>query len=237
MLLEGLIVAYTVYNTSIWLDGRRESFNPSPLVELKVPVSVVVPAWSEPESYIKISLQSIRDQSVVKAYPNLFEVILVDGGVTRVAYKYVDRVFKAPRGKLNARHIGIVESRGEIIFACDADTYYPPNWMNAMLKPFSNPGVVGVCAAKDMGLLEPSLSIPKNMIFKFKMSGRASAFRRWAYFKSGGFNLNVNQLNVGELTEEEEYRFIERLKKVGEIVFMNAPVMEFGARYGRGLRA
>jgi hypothetical protein len=69
------------------------------------------------------------------------------------------------------------------------------------------------------------------------MSGRGSTFLRHAYFKTGGFRLNINQRNVRELLLEEEVAFKKRLERVGRVVLVNAPVIHLGGTAKRGLRA
>lgn len=205
-------------------------------------VSVVVPGWREPDWLLETSLSSLRRQTVVEAYPRFFDFVFVgcEGVDLSVPRRWGFRVFCAPRGKLRARHLGIQYSLGEIIVGADADTYYPPNWLNLMLQPFHDPGVVGVSAPKWLGVLELAAHLPAVVFYSSRMSGRASAFLKEAYYRVGGFNLAVDDLyiktgDVGILVVEEEAWFAERLRRIGKIVFVDAPVVHLGWRRGRGL--
>jgi cellulose synthase/poly-beta-1,6-N-acetylglucosamine synthase-like glycosyltransferase len=202
-------------------------------------VSVVVPGWHEPRHFLEASLSSLKEQTVVWSFPDRFEYVFVgcEGVDLDVPERYGYRVLCAPRGKLNARHLGIVSSSGDIIVAADSDTFYPPNWLNLVLKPFKEPDVVGVCTPTWQGWLEPLVGIPKALVFAYKMTGRGSAFRKSAYFEVGGFNLAVNQENIRELWLEEEFLFYRRLRSRGRIAYVDAPVIHLGVEtVGRGLR-
>lgn len=205
-------------------------------------VSVVVVGWREPGWLLEVSLSSLKRQNVVEAYPQFFDFVFVgcEGVDLSIPRRYGFRVFCALRGKLRARHVGVQHSLGEIVVAADADTYYPPNWLNLMLQPFHDPGVVGVSAPKWLGVFEPVAHLVSVAFYSSRMSGRASAFTKEAYFKIGGFNLAVDDLyiktgDVSILVAEEEVWFYERLRRLGKVVFVDAPVIHLGWRRSRGL--
>ena len=202
-------------------------------------VSVVVPGWCEPPWLLWTSLSSLRSQRVVAEYPSLFEYIFVGctGVDLDIPRSLGYRILCAPRGKLNARHLGTLHSTGDIIVAADADSYYPPNWLTLLLEPFSDPGVVATTTPTWQGWLEPAVYYLKLLVYANKMSGRGSAYRREAYFKTGGFNLAVDQSNIRELQLEEEILFHRRLTEAGRVVYVDAPVIHLGGAARRGLRA
>ena len=156
-------------------------------------VSIVAPGWHEPSVLLDISLSSLKQQSVVQRYPELFEFIFVgcEGVDLDIPAKYGYRILCAPRGKLYARHTGIMNAQGEIIVAVDCDSFYPPNWLNLMLKPFHDPNVVGVTSTTWQGGLEPLIALPKLVEYSDRMSGRGSAFLKDAYIKTDVFKLNI----------------------------------------------
>jgi cellulose synthase/poly-beta-1,6-N-acetylglucosamine synthase-like glycosyltransferase len=191
-------------------------------------VSVVVPGWNEPSELLEISLSSLRNQTVAKAYPHLFDYIFVgcEGVDLSIPEKYGYRILCAPKGKLKARHLGIQHSAGEIIVAVDSDSYYGPNWLNLVLQPFHDPGVVGVAAPTWQGVLEPVAHGFSALFYSSKLSGRGSAFLKEAYYRAGGFNLAVDDLyeesgDTSILVLEEEVGFAERLKRLGRVVFVD----------------
>jgi len=190
-------------------------------------VSVVMACLNE-EATVGLALSSLRGQNVVGRYPELFEFILVDSysddATVEVAKPYVDRVVYCEPGKLNARHKGIVEAEGEIIVAVDADTMYPPNFLNLLLRHFWDGSVVAVGGprlVREANLV--GLGYVWRAFFDFvygnRLPGSSSAFRREAYFKCGGFNLNINQFDRREIVREEEHDFAKRLSKFGRLVF------------------
>jgi hypothetical protein len=96
--------------------------------------------------------------------------------------------------------------------------------MNLLLRHFRDWSVVGVGGPRLVA--EPNL-VGVGYVWKAfmdylsggRLSGSSSAFRRDAYFKVGGFNLSINQFDVNEMVREEEHTFVERLKKLGKVVF------------------
>jgi len=238
------VVAYISANSAVaacsygLVNRRREPVRPP------CRVSVVVPAWHEPEELLEKSLSSLRDQTVVEEYPDMFDFIFVgcEGVDLSIPLELGYRVMCAERGKLLARHIGILNSEGDIIVAADADTYYPPSWMDAMLRPFHSRDVVATTSTTWQGWLEAVAGIPKLVVFSMKMSGRGSAFRKWAYFAVGGFDLEADRryLETGDiriLLAEEEFGFKSKLEKLGRVVLVNAPVIHMGGTAKRGLRS
>jgi glycosyltransferase involved in cell wall biosynthesis len=190
-------------------------------------VSVVICAFNE-EATVGNALASLRGQNVVLAFPDFFEFILVDSyssdRTVEVAKPYVDVVVIAERGKLNARHVGVLNASGDIVVAVDADCVFPPNFLNLLLRHFKDRRVVAVGGPRlvaEFNLV--GLGYVWKAFFDWvrrdRLPGSNSAFRRWAYFKSGGFNLAVNQFSRAELVREEEHEFARRLSRFGKIVF------------------
>jgi glycosyltransferase involved in cell wall biosynthesis len=205
---------------------------------------VVVPGWCEPDQLLQVSLTSLRNQSVVREYPDMVELMFVgcEGVNLSIPSSLGFRVLCARRGKLRARHLGIEKSAGDIVVACDSDTYYPPNWLNLVLRPFSDPEVVAVSSPTWQGVAEPVVHFLSVAYYSGRMSGRASAFRRWAYRSAGGFNLAVDDVflatgDTSVLVAEEEVGLMERLRRVGKVAFVDAPVLHLGIAEGRGLHA
>lgn len=196
-------------------------------IDLQTNVSVIMPTYNE-ESYVERSLRSLREQTLVKAYPKNFELIVVDSysrdRTVEKAKPYADKVISAPRGVLNARTLAISQSIGDIIVAVNADTFYPVNFLNILLRPFADQQVVGVMSLRlHEGLLAP-LTMWYQLAFP-RFYGSNSAFRRWAYYRIGGFNLNIDQSKSDQLVWAEEVDFMERLSKIGKVLFEpKAPV-------------
>lgn len=108
-------------------------------------VSVIIPAYNAEDS-IGDCLRALFAQ---RESPPPYEVIVVDDGSTdataAVARSWPVYVHTVPHGgAAQARNHGIAHSHGEILLFTDADCEPSPDWMQAMLRPFSDPQVVGV---------------------------------------------------------------------------------------------
>jgi len=189
-------------------------------------VSIIIPAFNE-EDYIEKTLKSILSQNIILKHPDYFECIVIDNESTdntsTIARQYC-QVISAPRGKLNARDAGIKHSVGDIIVSCDADCYYPPNWLNLLIRHFHNPEVIAVCGSHLSygNIIHRITSVWWNNVSSTvsnKANGANSAFLRKSYFKVGGFNLSIDQFNREEMVTEEEIVFFGKLKYFGKVIF------------------
>lgn len=206
--------------------------------------SIIIPTLNE-EAYILNTLSSLENQNIRLHYPQQFEVIVVDSESTdrtrQLAEKHA-QILTCPIGKLTARHKGILNAKGKIIIGVDADTFYPPNYLNLVLRHFKNPNVVGVSSPRLFGRdANPLLNtggiwhaIWDGMRGR-RMPGSNSAFLKTAYYKVGGFNLTINQQNSTEMVAEEEYAFPNRLRRLGTVVWdWKAPGFTSARRHIRG---
>jgi len=218
--------------TTIGADAymRSEAFNHNAQLAEPPQTSIIVPTLNE-EAYLLETMASLQNQNVKNAYPDKFETLVVDSGSTdrtlEIAQKFEAKILHVPKGKLTARHIGVMNAQSEIIVGVDADTYYPPNYVNLVLKEFRNPQTIGVSTprmcGKDGNALLYTAYIWTNLIqgiTNTRMPGSNSNFRKTAYLKTGGFNLAINQFDAQQMVQEEEYAFPARLKKIGKVVWL-----------------
>jgi len=196
------------------------------------------------EGFIPKALDSLEDQNVRSKFPDCFELIVVDShsedNTVQIAKEYGVKVFQAPRGKLNAKVLGIEKAKGEVIVNVDADTTYMPNWLNLILRHFQDPNVVGVAGPRiadpQEGIALCGLSVWLSMvdlspIAGLRMPGQSSAFTKEAFYRVGGFNLDIDQTNVHEMVREEEIRFPWKLRRVGRVIIdLEAPVFTSARR-------
>ena len=201
---------------------------------MKVPVSVVIISKNE-EEHIANCIKSVQNWAD--------EIIVVDDESTdrtaEIAKQYC-QVISAPRGKLNARHAGIEYASGDIIVSCDADCYYPPNWLNLLLRHFYNPEVVAVCGPhlQEGNLLQIIGSVWYNNLFplaKQRINGANSAFLKEAYYKVGCFDLSIDQFDREQIVTEEEIVFFNKLTSIGKVIF-DLQACCFAPIRGRGKR-
>lgn len=208
-------------------------------------ITVIIPSFNE-EQFIKKCLSSIRGQSIIQEYPDFFEIILTDSMSTdntvKLAEPYVDKIITTTkRGKLTARNLAIDQAKGNIIVNTDSDCYYPPFWLNTLLKPFNNLEhdnlvcVVGSTHDKFIPYIPTPIRniaefVDRNILSPKRIVSRNSAFWKHDFYLVGRFNENINQMNVHEMMKEEEYDFGTKLSKLGKIIFkMNANCEHLGS--------
>ncbi len=107
-------------------------------------LSVVIPAYNE-AGYIENCLASIRAQKTSVPY----EVIVVDNASTdataaiaRAHGAFV--VTEDQKGVCFARQTGLLAARGSVVVSADADTSYPPDWLDHIAQSFADERVVAV---------------------------------------------------------------------------------------------
>jgi glycosyltransferase involved in cell wall biosynthesis len=201
--------------------------------------SVVVPCYNE-ESYIAGALTSLQAQR----YPGDVEIIVVDNNSTdrtaEIAKGFGVRVVteQAP-GVCNARQRGTEASTGEIVVSADADTLYPPDWLQRIDQQFrADDGVVAVvgpCHYRDgpwWGRLYDGLLFGTvRLVYRatgFTWYGTATniAFRRSAW---PGYNVRFTQGG-------DELDLLRRLRKRGRVAYdHHNPSLTSGRRLTRGL--
>ncbi len=204
-------------------SAKRHSSYPVP--KLKENVSIVLPAYREPCDQLRLVLKSLHAQDFLKK--NDVEFILVDGEPCDEEVRDLyDLHVKAPLGKLRARHAGILNASGDIIVSVDADTYYPENWLSAMLLPYEDPStVMTICqpSAYDP-VIEAFLHLPLHVHSLTLASGRASTFRKEAYLRTGGFPLHITFKDTKEMQLVEEYAFRVAMSELGRVVYVPVTV-------------
>ena len=112
-------------------------------------VSVVIPAFNA-ENCIRRTLESLLRQT----FKGRVEVIVVnDGSKDRTAdavkefskgRKNISLINQANQGPAAARNAGARAAKGSILLFTDSDCVVEKDWIEEMLKPFSNKEIVGV---------------------------------------------------------------------------------------------
>jgi len=100
-------------------------------------VSVCIPAYNEEESIIQ-TLSSLSDNITTRSV----EIIVVDNNSKDATNQLataagVNCVRETTQGITPARNRGIKEARGKFILNADADSIYPPDWIEEMVRPLA----------------------------------------------------------------------------------------------------
>ena len=162
--------------------------------------SVIVPAYNA-EKTLASCLEALGNQSYPKEN---FEVVVIDDGSTdstaHIAKKFpVLYEHQENRGPAAARNKGTVAARGDVVLFTDSDCVPEQNWLEEMMRPFTDPAVAAVKGAyrtrqKEIAarfaqaefedrydLLEKKTSV--DMIDTY-----SAAFRREVFVQAGGFD-------------------------------------------------
>lgn len=183
-------------------------------------VEIHIPTYNE-EGYITDTLESLHNQELVEN--GEVELVLVDSKsedrTREIAKGYVDRIILTPRGKLTARNKAAEVSNADIMVYVDAGDIYPKGWLNHMLKPFENSNVVAVHGPQFYrSNVYRAFDLARNIRLLSKLNANNEALRREAFLDTGGFDETIDQTDKNEMIKEEEYRLMDRMKAVGEVV-------------------
>ncbi len=108
-------------------------------------VSVVIPAWNE-ENNIYRTLSALAASSTRLGV----ELIVINNNSTDGTQRVLDTLgvqsyLQPVQGTPFARQMGLDKARGKYHLCADSDTFYPPDWIDLMVKPMrESPAVAGV---------------------------------------------------------------------------------------------
>ena len=108
-------------------------------------VSVIIPAWNE-ENNIFHALSSLASNKT-----NLkVELVVINNNSNDNTQQVLDQLgvrsyFELKQGIAHARQRGLETAKGKYHLCADSDTFYPPLWIDTMVKPMlKDSGVTGV---------------------------------------------------------------------------------------------
>lgn len=108
-------------------------------------VSVMIPAWNE-ENNIFRALSSLASSNTQRKV----EIVVINNNSTDQTQKVLDTLgvrsyFQPIQGISFARQLGLENAKGKYHLCADSDSFYPPDWIDCMVKPMEkNPKIVGV---------------------------------------------------------------------------------------------
>lgn len=114
------------------------------LVKGEPEVSVVIPAYNEEENIVP-TLASLCSNLTTRSV----EIIVVnnnssDNTEALVRACGVQCIAETQQGITNARNAGLAQAKGKYILNADADTIYPKDWIEEMIKPLANDAGVAI---------------------------------------------------------------------------------------------
>jgi glycosyltransferase involved in cell wall biosynthesis len=158
-------------------------------------VSVVIPAWNEENNIFRtISSLTANDTSFK------VEIVVINNNSTDGTQKVLEELgirnyFQPQQGIPFARQIGLDVARGKFHLCADCDTFYPPQWIDLMVKPMQQQkNVVGVYGR--YSFMPPEGKTRMGLIFYESVTGILIRLRK----KNREF-LNVLGFNMGFVTE------------------------------------
>lgn len=169
-------------------------------------VSIIVPAYNEEGTIVRL-LRSLGDLKT--RYRT--ELIVVNNNSTDRTQELLDyygvrSVFVRTQGVAYARQAGLETARGMYIANADADSLYPPTWLDTLIAPLHDAGVS--CTYGTYSFIPGPATSPLQLAF-YERSARLAAilrsnyrefinvlgfnfaFRRDDALAVGGFNLNA----------------------------------------------
>jgi len=188
-------------------------------------VSIVVIAYNEEKDILNcISSLSFQETNIP------YEIIVVNNNSDDATQSIIDRcgvisVFQKEPGPGHARQAGLNVAKGKYHLCADADSVYPPTYVNEMVKSLKKNGVVGAFGSVSF-LPGPAhkrftlafYEIFRNIIVKFRSVNRPELAIGGANF---GFLTEIGQ-KYGwrtDIKRGEDGCMLLDLKKNGKVIF------------------
>lgn len=108
-------------------------------------VTIVIPAWNEQDNIFR-TLSSLAANETKRKV----EIVVVNNNSTDKTQKVLDTLgvvnyFEQEQGITFARQQGLEKAKGKFHLCADSDTYYPPTWIDEMVKTLEQSDkIVGV---------------------------------------------------------------------------------------------
>src|SRR5476649_1682641 len=108
-------------------------------------ISVVIPAWNEENNIFRTLSSLSANKTKYKV-----EIVVINNNSKDRTQQVLDQLgvrsyLQPEQGTPHARQMGLEKARGKYHLCADSDTFYPPNWIDLMVKPMvNNTEIVGV---------------------------------------------------------------------------------------------
>ena len=205
-------------------EHTYQALEQPPILDLPPPasVSLIMKNLNE-EAFIARCIESLLNQSIIKKYPDSFEILVVDGGSddrsVEIAKQYPLRVMTTSKGILHQMNFGIENTTGDIIVFIDSDSYYPPYWLEKILEFLHDDNVSMVHTSmidEDSGnYILPLANILR--IFTMVAYGGGQAIRRTVFEATGLFDETMDCVYQIRVFTEAEMNITQRAMTVGDV--------------------
>ncbi len=188
------------------------------------PISIVIPTLNE-EAHIATVLANIPPAPEV-------EILVVDGGSQDTTVDQARRcgvqVLLSPRGRARQMNAGAAIAKGEILLFLHADTRLPEAYDYYVRRILLQPDVAA-------GAFQLSIdSHSRGLRFIEKMANWRSRYLKMPYGDQAIFLRAAVFHEIGgfpEMPIMEDYEFMQRLQKCGQIVIAQASVLTSARRW------
>jgi len=189
-------------------------------------VSIIIPAFNA-ASRIGNCLAAVLEQ----AKGHDAEVLVIDDGSTDSSADVIRRfpevrlITQPNAGPAAARNRGVTDATGEVILYTDDDCIPAPGWLEAMLRPFADPDVIGAKGAyrtRQASVIARFVQIEYEDRYR-RMKAQPSidfvdtysaAFRRESFVEMGGFDTSFRVA----CAEDAELSY--RMSSRGKMIFV-----------------
>jgi rSAM/selenodomain-associated transferase 2 len=187
-------------------------------------ISIIIPVLNEAIA-IRTVLARVLDT------PNV-EVIVVDGGseddTVPIAQAMGVKVISSVAGRASQMNAGAAVATGDILLFLHADTQLPPKFDSLVRQALHNPGIVAGAFELRIDAQLPGVRVIETMVnlrsrFLSMPYGDQAIFLKAAIFNKIG--------SFPKLPIMEDFELMLRLRRLGQIAIVSAPVMTSGRRW------
>ncbi|MDB5119528.1 MAG: glycosyltransferase [Sphingobacteriales bacterium] len=217
----------SVFNLPAWIkphlftDKKFSDLTPHELYDLRArtanfrhsspDVSVVIPAWNEENNIFRAISSLVSNKTDLKV-----EIVVINNNSTDNTQYVLEELgvtnyFQPIQGIASARSMGLTQAKGRFHLCADSDTFYPPHWIDLMIKPMMrDKEIVGVYGR--YSFIPPS-GEERSMLWIYeKITGILIRIRKkkMEFINVLGFNMgfvtDVGRVNGGfEVTEARKF--------------------------------
>ena len=207
-------------------------------------VTVAIPAWNE-ENNIYRTLSSLADSKTKYKV----ELIVINNNSSDATQQVLDKLgvrsyFQQIQGTPYARQMGLDKAMGKFYLCADADTFYPPQWIDLMVDPMTKTAeVTGVYGRYSflpprgegrLGLWFYELltgiiiRVRQNRREHLNVYGFNMGFVTEIGLSTGGFNVSSSRVYAGVVgndttNDAEDGRMARNLKTKGRLHLVTDP--------------